>query len=354
VWFEGGFSKRAQLLGVKFVLDAEPPYVEVPQDKVDKTVSAIDAALLKNWVPADECQVLLGLMVFHGRVLLSGKWHLPFMVRSLAQAITTGVAHMHPHWQTELVWWRTLLTQWNRVSIIVPPTLTEGERDPMHTPMTDASRSKEKQTGAAGAMFGVYYQQWKFTPREILNLNIMELEGFALVVWLQQLCSEEKHLRHLRGKRFVMRCDNDPFVECVNRRHSTHPAVAFLLGEIHRLCSLHSFDLTLVYINTKLNVGADALSRNDWPTFTKWMQTELGTHHSRLISVPVQETYRKSIASTMIAAKHSATTTPTPPRTANGRRSGSGSGSAGGRASPSGSSHAAPSTRPPTTRREPR
>ena len=117
VWFEGGFSKRVQLLGVRFVLDVDQPYVEVPADKVEKTVTAIDEALAMRWLPVSQCQTLLGLLVFHGRVLLSGKWHLPFTVRSLASATIKGVALLHPQWRAELQWWKVLLTEWNQVSI---------------------------------------------------------------------------------------------------------------------------------------------------------------------------------------------------------------------------------------------
>ena len=309
VWFEGGFAKRLQLLGVKFVLDAEQPYVEVPQDKVDKTVAAIDEALQLTWVPAQECQRLLGLLVFHGRVLLSGKWHLPFTVRSLAKATVVGVVHMHAKWHAELVWWRTLLTEWNQVqiaprrSIMLKNELVTWDQEPLLTPMTDASRSKQKLKGAAGAMFGVYYQAWKFDKEEVLNLDIMELEGLALVVWLRYLCSEPKHLQLLRGKRFVMRCDNQAFVKVANDRQSTYPAMTMLLGELHRMCGLHSFDVTLVYIKSKDNVGADALSRDSLADYEEWMSSEFGTCKTNLIRVPVQTDYRNWLASTMIACK---------------------------------------------------
>ena len=73
VWYEGGFSKLFQLLGILFNLEASPMTASVPKDKVDKTVAAIDSALAAVWAPADLCQTLLGLLVLNSRVLVSGK-----------------------------------------------------------------------------------------------------------------------------------------------------------------------------------------------------------------------------------------------------------------------------------------
>ena len=238
VWFEGGFAKRTQILGVLYVLDVEPKYCQVPADKVQRTTALGDRVARMAWVPADLCQELMGLLIFHGRVLLSAKWHLPFTVRGAAVAATHGVAPMTEAWRTELAWWRTLLMEWNCAALLVPHRYIEWKQEPFLTPMTDASRSKSKGTGAAGAMFGKWYQHWDFSAQEIQELHIMELEGVALVVWLRFLCSEPEAVALLKGRRFLMRCDNDPFVKTVNRRHSTYPSVAFLLGEIHHLMAV--------------------------------------------------------------------------------------------------------------------
>ena len=330
VWFEGGFAKRTQILGVLYVLDVEPKYCQVPADKVQRTTALGDRVAGMTWVPADLCQELMGLLIFHGRVLLSAKWHLPFTVRGAAVAATHGVAPMTEAWRTELAWWRKLLTEWNCVALLVPHRYIEWKQEPFLTPMTDASRSKSKGTGAAGAMFGRWYQHWDFSAQEIQELHIMELEGVALVVWLRFLCSEPEAVALLKGRRFLMRCDNDPFVKTVNRRHSTYPSVAFLLGEIHHLMAVHSFDLRLEYINTKLNIGADALSRHRPVEYFEYMREEFEMDASDLVCVPVQNDYRNLVTSTMMSLKRSASLTQKPPRRDSAVRQGNGSFSADG------------------------
>ena len=53
VWFEGGFAKRTQILGVLYVLDVEPKYCQVPADKVQRTTALGDRVAGMAWVPAD-------------------------------------------------------------------------------------------------------------------------------------------------------------------------------------------------------------------------------------------------------------------------------------------------------------
>jgi hypothetical protein len=219
VWYEGGFSKLFQLLGILFNLEASPMTASVPKDKVDKTVAAIDSALTAVWVPADLCQTLLGLLVFNSRVLVSGKWHLPITVSCTAQAVCSGVVFVSSRWKSELSWWKELLVNWNRVALLVPRVYLTWKQDPLLIPMTDASRSLQRLTGAGGAMFGNFYQQWDFTVQEIKAFTIMELEALVLVVWLRYLWDTHPHM--LAGRRFIMLCDNEPFVSCVNSRHST-------------------------------------------------------------------------------------------------------------------------------------
>ena len=92
----------------------------VPEDKVAKTLAAINEVLASVWTTAELSQKLLGLLIFNSRVLVSGKWHLPFTVSHLAEALKSGVVFVSRSWKTELGWWKELLTGWNRVDLLVP------------------------------------------------------------------------------------------------------------------------------------------------------------------------------------------------------------------------------------------
>lgn len=310
MWFEGGFEPLARMLGVDFDLGATPMSCSVPEDKVVKATNAMRFALDARWVPADHCQVLLGILAFHGRILLAGKWHLSFSVQALKRACEVGVALMDAMWATELAWWQELMTSWNRVTILAPISFTTFEEHPFDTPFTDASRSRQRLVGGAGAVWRQYYMIFKFTPHECEHLNIMELEGLVVVLWLSWLC--EAHPEEVTGRRFLARCDNDPFVMDVNSRHSTTPTISYLLGLLHLLQSRFAFDFRLRYVKSKENVCADALSRDDMPEFHAYMQREFDMHHSQLVRVPVQPTLRNSWTSSMISMRHSTESMRTP------------------------------------------
>jgi hypothetical protein len=172
VWYEGGFAFVVQMLGVIFHLDCDPMYVSVPEDKVEKAVSCIQLVRRDNWAPADICQSLLGILAFHGRILLAGRWHLPHTVRALAIACTQGAAPVTPAWKVELDWWTELLRSWNCTAILVPKIYTLWHQEPLHMPLTDANRALNKHSGAGG-VFGVYYQHFTFTQEEVKHLTIM-------------------------------------------------------------------------------------------------------------------------------------------------------------------------------------
>jgi hypothetical protein len=316
------------MLGVTFDLGASPMNCSVPEDKVVKATNAIRFALDAVWVPADHCQILLGILTFHGRILLSGKWHLSFTVQGLKRACEFGVALMDALWTVELAWWQELMTVWNRVTILAPVSFTTFEEHPFDTPFTDASRSKQRLKGGAGAVWRHYYMMFQFSAEEVEHLNIMELEGLVVVLWLSWLC--ENHPDEVTGRRFLARCDNDPFVIDVNSRHSTTPTISFLLGQIHLLQSRFSFDFRLRYVKSKENVCADALSRDDMAAFLRYMQREFDLSPSHLVCVPVQTQNRSSWTSLMISMRRSTESAQTPRGRDSSRPTSSGLGSASG------------------------
>lgn len=303
VWFEGGFTKHAQALGVEFDLEVNPKTATVPEDKVRKTLAEIRDVSAMQWVPCDRCQTLLGLLAFSGRLLLCGAWYLSFTVRALEDASHRGVAPMTPAWIEELGWWEDLFTKWNRVALLVPKVFVRWDQDPLMVPHTDASGGS---TGGAGAWFGTEYMMFNFNEEE-RKLDIMLLEGMVVVLWLEHLCNSRPEV--LAGKRFVMKCDNEPFVESFNGQHSTFPAVAYLLAAIHALQAQYSFDLVLEYIKSKNNVGADALSRDDLPAYLDFMSHEHHISQGQLKRVHPKRGRRSEITSSMAYGQHWRTST---------------------------------------------
>ena len=320
---EGEMSQQVQILGAAF--NFEDMTVSVPQDKVRKAKYLIAVALALEWVPADLAQQTLGVLIFLSRILLSAQWHLSVTVRTSAIAVQKGVARVSELWKIELAWHDELYSRWNCSSMLVPRRYLSSNQQihPFNVPASDASRSKKRLEGAAGMWFMQYYQRWDFTQEEILTLNIMELEGFALVVWIEYLT--RMHPEKLQRMRFVMRCDNDPFVQAANKRKSSRPAVAFLLGLLHHFQALYHFDLKLVYIKSKDNIGADELSRGRLHKFFDFMSSTYHISQGELVEVPVNEKYRSYVSSAMRRSKLSPQALPSQPTQGEGRLSESGS-----------------------------
>jgi hypothetical protein len=322
---EGRMSKHVQMLGAAF--NFETMTVSVPPDKVSKAKHLIAVILALQWAPADLAQQALGVLVFLSRILLSAQWHLALTVRSSAVAVQNGAVHVSPQWRIELQWHDELYTHWNCAAMMVPREYYLWDQNAWETPASDASRSVQRLRGAAGMWYKQYYQAWEFDPIEIRDLHIMELEGFALVVWLEYLV--RVHPDEISGKRYIIRCDNDPFVVAVNSRKSTQPAIALLIGIIHHWSALYHFDLRLVYIKSADNIGADALSRGNLPDYFDFMFSSYNISQAECIRVPVKREYRNWLSSAMRRSKLLPTAGLTPPTQSGGRRSWLTSGSAG-------------------------
>ena len=303
---DGGFVQKGKILGTYFDCSSSPKTASVPTDKVAKTVKVIDAALALKWLPVTDVQVLLGLIAYCSKILVCSKHHLCHTVVALKIGCRKGFAPLHSMLIEELGFWRSLLEGWNCTSILAPRVWLSFNDHPFEVPWTDASRKFSSLSGGAGAMLGHFFMHFEFTEFEIQHLPIMQLEGMVVVLWLEQL-SELDLPELLQGKRFVMRCDNDPFCKAVNAKRSNEPDIAFLLARLHLLQARFSFTLELVWVASKENVASDALSRLDFETFYAHMMSMYGLHRSQLVKVQVDSAKRSSLASSLIARRSSKT-----------------------------------------------
>ena len=281
------------------LLDLEAGTAEVPEDKVQRTVLALEQARKEQWIGVDAVQSLLGLMGFCAQVLVPGGWRTCWTVIALKIGAHHGFAPMNGCWQGEIDWWLNLLKVWNRVAMMVPPVWLEPAHAAHLAPFTDASRALGGEGraghGGAGAVFGRLAMQFDFTEDEIAWLPICDTEGLVLVLWLKMLC--ERCPEELMGRRFLMWCDNQSWVGAVNAHKSNAPTLAFLLEQLHALMAQYSFDIRVKYVKSEDNVAADAASRNDWERFYEFMSETAGIQRSDIIMLPVQEDVRSSWSS---------------------------------------------------------
>ena len=275
---------------------------EIPEDKVKRTLTALDAAIKDKWVSARDLQSLLGLLGFVGQVLVSGRWRVPWTITAVRTAVAYGFAPMNGYWLEELHWWRDLLTKWNRTAMFLNPELLIPRHAADLAPFTDASGGEAN--GGAGAVFGKYWMAFLFNKEELAVLPICDLEGIVSVLWLQEVC--ERWPEAIAGKRFMAWCDNTTFVDCVNNHKTTAPSLAYLLLVLHDLMARYSFELRLKYVKSKDNVAADAASREEWDIFFDFMRS-VGFQKSDMVRIPVQETARRLLTSKMMSMRLSKT-----------------------------------------------
>jgi len=81
---------------------------------------------------------------------------------------------------------------------------------------------------------------------------------------------------HLGGRRVVTRCDNDACVQSINRGRCKDPGMMVGLRELFFAMAKHSFSMRSLHIGTKDNVLSDAASRDDWPRFYEFAESEFG------------------------------------------------------------------------------
>ena len=216
----------------------------MPEDKVKKTVKALQEVLARDWVPADLVQTLIGLLGFCGQVLVSGEWKLTWTIMALRVAVVRGFAPMNSFWKDELEWWKRLLLGWNRVAMMVevdwliPAHACDG------SPFTDASGSEAE--GGAGGVFKQRAIKFLFNEEELKWLPICDLEGITCVIWIWTICMNWPE--EISGKRFESWCDNQSFCGAVNNHKSPAPSLQFLVDILHELQARFSFDLRLEYV----------------------------------------------------------------------------------------------------------
>ena len=118
-----------------------------------------------------------------------------------------------------------------------------------------------------------------------------------MVAWLALVC--QRWPSALAGTRFIFLCDNEPWVDTVENGRSKLPQLAFLLEMLHDLQCRHSFGLLPIYITSKANIEADALSRGAFDEFyaAVFASRGLRAHQLTQVSLPALDSLICTMAS---------------------------------------------------------
>jgi hypothetical protein len=278
---EGEFTFLKKILGVWLDTSVTPFELRIPEDKILKARTRIGRVLGREFIECEPMQELVGILNWIGSILIKSGCRLPFAITTLKATLRNGRARVSRELEEELRWWLELLAKWNRRAVVLEPAWTIPAHSADRAPFTDASRSER--AGGAGGVFHQYFFAWTWSREELSELNIMELEGMAHVLWLNWICH---HLPHMvAGKRFISRCDNMGFVGAAKKGRSTVPSIAFLLNKLHELQALFSFEIQLVFVSSEDNVAADAASRQQWERFFQFMLANTNFSRAHLTQV---------------------------------------------------------------------
>lgn len=222
--------------------------VSVPADKLAKIAEKIRSALRVQKMPLRELQSLIGSLSFVCKAIAPGRAFL----RRLIDLLKGGNKPWHSVQLTkgakeDLKMWSVFLQSFNGKSII-PEQFWREDRDIQL--FTDASGS----LGFGGFLKGKWFQG-RWDPDILGKRSIAWMEFFpvlvSLVLWGNLL----------RGKRIIVRSDNEAVVAILNKQTSRCPDIMKLVRFFVLQCLKLNVGFKARHIPGKDNDIADALSR---------------------------------------------------------------------------------------------
>ncbi len=230
-------------------LDTMGMQARLPVDKLDKCKSLLEKYQLRRSISIEELESLTGLLNFACSVVTPGR---PFL-RRLYQ-LMWGLKRRKPYFRVKLTkgakedlrMWQYFLTHYNGVTMFLPNSSIEDST--LHL-FTDAS-------GSLG--FGLIlkpqfaYSTW---PESWKKHNIVLLELYPILLAFKMF------RKKLQNMRVILHTDNQALVHIINNQTSKDPNIMVLVRDLVLTLLQNNTEVTAVYISTKNNYLADALSR---------------------------------------------------------------------------------------------
>ena len=237
-------------LGIE--LDTVHLTARLPSDKLERLQS-----LLRTWGDKKACTKrellsLIGVLQHASAVVRYGRCFLCRMID-----LSTTAAELHHHlrlnreFRSDLQWWSMFCPRWNGVCALTPIRLAT----PDIVVHSDASGS-----WGFGAIWDSHWIQGQW-PNTWSSVNITAKELLPIVL------SAGLWGRSWKLKCVHFRCDNEAIVHAISAWRSKEPLVMHLLRGLALLAMEFSFQFKASHIAGSLNVAADAISRNDLPSF---------------------------------------------------------------------------------------
>lgn len=193
---------------------------------------------------------LLGKLMFCCKVIRCGK---TFTHRIIQLVKGTRYLHyrirLNSAARADIEWWLQCIDTHNGISYY--PTQWSSS-DLLHL-YTDASDI---------AVAGVYQKQW-FYRCFVGKYAIFRDKPIVYKEMLALLMAVATFGSQLAGQRIVLHVDNQAVCFTINAGYSKNSDLMTLIREMYHLLAYYSMEVKALYINTKLNILADRLSRLD-------------------------------------------------------------------------------------------
>jgi len=204
-----------------------------------------------------EMQSLIGTLTFVAKCVRPGRSFLARMIAFMKAIPEDTYRSLSKNFRKDLNWWSTFIHQYNGTSMIL--------HDRWSAP--DIVFTSDACMTGCGAWCGQTRTYFKAPfPNHVLNdtEHINQLELLTIVVALKFWANE------WRGKRILIRCDNDASCLVINAGRSNGDNYMMKCArEIAYICATSDFEVKALHLEGKKNVISDYLSRahqNGWST----------------------------------------------------------------------------------------
>ena len=230
-----------QAICLDILVDTIQGTVAIPQEKLDVIRTMVTQWKAKNQCTKKQLQSLLGTLLYVHKCIRPARCFLNHMLDVLRAAGNQPKIKLTDEFKRDLNWFDQFLLLYNGVSIYG------------HKPTTEILELDACFTGLGGRWQNIVYHLP--IDRGYANLGIVQLEMINILVALHTFGSTWK------GKRILVKCDNDAVVHVLNTGRTKDPYLGACARNVWFESALFDVDLQYIHVMGKDNRAADLLSR---------------------------------------------------------------------------------------------
>ena len=255
---EGAPTNQIIFLGI--LIDSERLELRLDIDRLVSIKSELSIWRDRRSASVREIASLVGTLAFAARVIGPGRLYMSRLILALRAGRRGPIRYemqreLSKGFLDDVAWWALVMPLWNGVSILPPAAPSTDPRFIVHMDASD--------WGYGGwCSTGYFYGPW---PSEFWRSTPIHVRELAAVILAVIAFGESWVGTHVVLSFFS---DNDAVVHSLSAGFARHDdRLNGLMRVLHLLQAQHQFAFAARHIAGVRNVGADALSRDNLPTF---------------------------------------------------------------------------------------